>query len=191
VNFNKHFNLEGRHAFLSPSQYHWIRYTDEHLAERWVTKMAAQRGSEFHELASRLIKLKVKLPATKKTLNSFVNDVIGFKMESELQLCYSDNCFGTADALGFRKSRGDDFFTLRIFDLKTGESKASVDQLLVYAALFCLEYNFKAFELAYDLRIYQSDDVAKFEVDPKDVAQIMAQIVHFDKLIEEWKQEEA
>lgn len=182
MKFNSHWNLKDKHAFLSPSQYHWIRYSDEKLNDRYLTSMAARRGTELHQLASDLIRLGVKLPATKKTLNAFVNDVIGYRMASEQVLYFSDNCFGTADALGFRRNK------LQIFDLKTGESKASVDQLLIYAALFCLEYQFKPFDIEYDLRIYQLDEIQIFEVDPNDIAQIMAKIVAFDKMIEELKQ---
>lgn len=31
MNFKKHSELEGKHAFLSPSGYHWINYDDEKL----------------------------------------------------------------------------------------------------------------------------------------------------------------
>lgn len=184
MNFNKHFNLEGRHAFLSPSQYHWIRYDDDKLVERFLNSMAARRGTEMHQLAHDLIRLQVKLPHTKKTLNAYVNDAIGYHMTPEQILFYSDNCFGTADALCFRRN------TLRVFDLKTGESKCSVDQLLVYSALFCLEYNFKPFEIQYDLRIYQTDEVQLFDVDPGEVAHIMDKIISFDKKINELRMEE-
>lgn len=183
MNFNKHYNLEGRHAFLSPSSYAWIRYDVEKLAERWVTSVAAKRGTELHDLAQRLITLGVKLPKTKTTLNMYVNDVIGHRMTPEQVLYYSENCFGTADAIGLKT--GGDRILLRIFDLKTGITKASVDQLLVYAALFCHEYGFTPFELDYDLRIYQNDDKMEFEVDPGDIVHIMEQIKLFDKKIKE------
>jgi hypothetical protein len=186
VKFNKHSGLEGAHATLSPSTYHWIRYDDDALLEKVRKLGAARRGSQFHELANHLIRMKTRLPATKKTLNLFVNDVLGFRMNSEQLLFYSGNCFGTADAIGFKKFPKDDMFTLQVFDLKMGENPAKVDQLLVYAALFCLEYGFKAFEIKYDLRIYQNDEIALYEVDPVDVANIMAKIIHFDTMIEEY-----
>lgn len=176
--FNKHYRLEGRHAFLSPSQYHWIRYDEDKLTDRFLNAMSASRGVELHKLAHDLIRLGVKLPASKKTLNLYVNDAIGGRMTPEQLLYYSDNCFGTADAIGFRRNK------LRIYDLKNGETKASIDQLLVYAALFCLEYGFKPFEIEYDLRIYQSDEILLFEIDPADVVRIMDRIVTFDRQIE-------
>lgn len=183
MNFNKHFRLEGKHSFLSPSQYHWIRYDEDKLTDRVLNAMTARRGVELHQLAHELIRLGVKLPATKKTLNLYVNDAIGYRMQPEQILYYSDNCFGTADAISFRRNK------LRIYDLKNGETKTSVDQLLVYGALFCLEYGFKPFELEYDFRIYQLDEVQIFEVDPSDLVRIMDKIVVFDRKIDELRME--
>ena len=183
VNFNKHFNLEGRHAFLSPSGYHWIRYDDAKLEERFFNSLVAKRGTELHKLAHDLIRLGVKLPGSKKTMNQYVNDAIGYRMTPEQSLYYSDNCFGTTDAIAFRKNM------LRIFDLKTGETKSSIDQLQVYAALFCLEYKFKPFDIKYDLRIYQLDEVQMFDVDPVDIAYIMDRIQTFDRMINEMRME--
>lgn len=183
--FNKHYNLEGRHAFLSPSQYHWIRYTDDKLIDRFITSMAARRGTELHQLAHDLIRLGVKLPRTDKTINLYVNDAIGAKMSPEQVLYFSDNCFGTADALSFRSNK------LRVYDLKTGESPCSFDQLLVYSALFCLEYHFKPFEITYDLRIYQSDECLMYDIPQTEiadaVAHIMSRIEVFDAKINELK----
>lgn len=183
MNFNKHFRLEGKHSFLSPSQYHWIRYDEDKLTDRVLNAMTARRGVELHQLAHELIRLGVKLPATKKTLNLYVNDAIGYRMQPEQILYYSDNCFGTADAISFRRNK------LRIYDLKNGETKTSVDQLLVYGALFCLEYGLKPFELEYDFRIYQLDEVQIFEVDPSDLVRIMDKIVVFDRKIDELRME--
>jgi hypothetical protein len=185
MKFNYHGNLEGRHAYLSPSQYHWINYDDDKLLEHFSNREAARRGSQLHALAADLIKLKVTLPQTSATLNSYVNHVIRYRMSPEvmLQVPGSDVCFGTADAIGFKKN------VLRIFDLKTGVSPASVKQLLVYAAIFCLEYDFKAFDIEYDLRIYQSDEIKRFDVDPVDVAQIIAKINHFEKILANAKEE--
>lgn len=181
MNFNKHFNLVGRHAFLSPSQYHWIRYDDEKLDARFLTNLAAQRGTDLHALAHEAIRLGVKLQG-RGTLAKYVNECIGHRMTPEQVLYYSDNCFGTADAIDFRN------FLLRIFDLKNGETPAKVDQLLVYAAIFCLEYGFKPFDIQYDLRIYQLDEVVPYEVDPKDIAYIMDRIIAFDKRINQLKE---
>lgn len=191
MNLNKHSELEGRHAFLSPSKYAFLRYSDDKLTETFVRQLATQRGTQLHELANMLINLGVKLPNTQATLNKFVNDCIGYDVSSEQRLRYSDNCFGTADALKFVAALRDNAkSTLRVFDLKTGVTKTSFDQLVIYAALFCLEYGFKPGELIFDLRIYQNDLVIKYEEDPTDeVLQAMGTIVRFDALINDLKAE--
>ena len=181
MNFNKHSELEGQHAFLSASKYHWINYDEEKLIFVYTTFQAAQRGTELHELACRLIELGVKLPNTKGSLNRYVNDAIGFKMETEQVLYFSDNCFGTADTISFKKS------FLRIHDLKTGISPTSIKQLMVYAALFCLEYRVKPEDIEIELRIYQADEVVVHIPDIEDIKAIMNKIVAFDKKIEQLK----
>lgn len=181
MNFNKHYHLEGSHAFLSASNYHWINYDDEKLTNVYTRHMASQRGTQLHELAVQLITLGVKLPRNNKTLNMYVNDAIGFKMLTEQILYYSDNCYGTADAISFQKK------FLRIHDLKTGETRTSMNQLLVYAALFCLEYGYKPDEIDTELRIYQSDEVTIHIPEPDEVFYIMDKIIVSDKRIEQLK----
>lgn len=183
MNFNRHSTLIGAHAFLSPSDYHWVNYDDEKLARVFHTKMAARRGTELHDLAHRCIKLGVKLPTSKKTLNLYVNDGIGFKMTAEQILFYSDNCFGTADLIGFRNN------VLRIHDLKTGITEASFHQLEIYASLFCLEYRFKPNQIKMELRIYQNDGVRVYEPDSDEIFHIIDKIITFDKLINEFRAE--
>lgn len=175
--FNRHSELAGLHSFLSASKYHWINYSEDKLDRMYVASLAAARGTELHDLAAKLIRLGVKLPGSKKTLNMYVNDVIGYRMTPEQVLFYSDNSFGTADAIGFRRNR------LRVFDLKTGAIPGSVHQLEVYAALFCLEYRFKPAEIEIELRLYQKNEVAIFEGDPDVVTHIMSTIMNFDKRI--------
>ena len=175
--FNTHSNLAGQHAFLGASKYHWINYDDDKLDRVYIASVAAQRGTELHALAHNLIRLGVKLPGSRKSLNRYVNDAIGYRMASEQILYYSDNCFGTADTIQFRRG------LLRIHDLKTGITPTSRAQLDVYAALFCLEYRMKPFEIEMELRIYQNDEVQVFEGDPDLVTHIMDKIVTFDKRI--------
>ena len=183
MHFNSHTNVVGQHAFLSPSNYHWINYDDDKLARTFVASMAAKRGSELHALAHQLIRLGVKLPASSKTLNTYVNDGIGYKMTPEQSLYYSPNSFGTADCISFRRN------FLRIHDLKTGVTPASETQLKVYAALFCLEYRYKPFEIKTEVRIYQNDEILAYEVDPDETFHIMDRIVYFDKLITQMRTE--
>ena len=184
MNFARHSNIEGAHAFLGASKYHWINYDEEKLIYVYKTHLAKQKGTELHEFAATAIKLGQKLPKSKKTLNMYVNDAIGFKMTPEQPLFYSENCFGTADAISFRNG------LLRIHDLKTGSTPARMEQLLVYAALFCLEYKVKPGEIDFELRIYQSDDVLIFNPTAEDVAPIMDKIISFDKVISRIRQEE-
>jgi hypothetical protein len=183
VNFNSHFPLAGRHAFLSASKYSWINYDEDKLERVFLASMAAQRGTELHALAHDLIRLGVKLPRTPKTLNLYVNDALGYSMTPEQVLYYSDNCFGTADAISFRRGM------LRIHDLKTGVTPSSEHQLEVYAALFCLEYKFRPFEIEIELRIYQNDEVHIYEADPDVIFHIMDKIINFDKRIDAMRQE--
>jgi len=181
--FNKHLNLDGQHAFLSPSKYHWINYNDQKLDAAFIAAMAARRGTELHDLAHQLIRLGVKLPGNGKTLSMYVNDALGYRMSPEVVLYYSDNCFGTADAIGFRRNK------LRIHDLKTGISPTSHHQLEVYAALFCLEYRFKPTDIEIELRIYQNDEARIYDADPDDIMHVMDRIVTFDRRIAAIRQE--
>ena len=184
MNFNPHSNLVGQHAFLSASKYHWINYDEEKLSTAFRKYLAVQRGTELHEFAAMCIRLGQKLPKSKKTLNMYVNDAIGYKMTPEQPLFYSINCFGTADTISFKND------LLRIHDLKTGETPASVSQLRVYAALFCLEYGISPSDIQTELRIYQLDQIKVDEPESEDIRMIMDKIILFDKRIESLKTEE-
>jgi hypothetical protein len=170
--------LKGQHAFLSASKYHWINYSEDKLDRVYLAQLAARRGVELHSFAHEAIRLGIKLPKTPSTLNSYVNDAIGYRMTPEQILYYTENAFGTCDCISFRRG------LLRIHDLKTGEVDGSVHQLEIYAALFCLEYGFKPFEFRTELRIYQSDEVRIYDGDPDTVSHIMDRIVTFDKRID-------
>lgn len=181
MHFNSHLPLVGQHAFLSASKYHWINYDPDKLAEVWVNAQAARRGVELHEFAVRAIQLGVKLPRSSKTLNTYVNDAIGFRMSTEQVLFYSLNCYGTADAVAYTKN------LLRIHDLKTGVIPGSMHQLEIYAALFCLEYAVKPGEIEIELRLYQNDEIEVVNPDVDVIAHIMDKIITFDHYIENLK----
>ena len=184
MNWNNHSSLKDQHAFLSASKYHWINYDNEKLDSVYLSYLAIQKGTELHELASKLIDMRQKLPRAQKSLNLYVNDAIGFKMLTEQTLFFSDNCFGTADAISFR----DNF--LRSHDLKTGKTQASIKQLEIYAALFCLEYDFNPNSIGIELRLYQYDEVLVHQPNSEEIMYIMNKIKEFDKRIEILKQEE-
>lgn len=183
MNFNWHSDLEGRHAYLSASKSHWSNYDDEKFDATYRTALAAMLGTQLHAFGAQAIKLGIKLPRSPKTLNQYVNDAIGFRMTPEQVLYYSDNCFGTADAISFRHN------FLRIHDLKTGVTATSMRQLEIYAAMFCLEYGIKPGAIAIELRIYQSDDVKILVPEVDDILQIMNTIIQFDTRIDELKAE--
>lgn len=183
MRFNKHLNLQGEHAFLSPSQYHWVNYTPNRLAERWTTAQAAAYGIAQHLYAQGEINAG-RLSDHIGTLGQYINDSIRYRMTTEQILFYSENCFGTADGIAFR------YNTLRIFDLKTGVIAGSVHQLEVYAALFCLEYDKDPFAINIELRIYQDNEVVIFDADPDDIMFIMEKIQDFDKQINQLRLEE-
>lgn len=184
MNFSRHSELEGQHAFLSASKYYWINYDEDKVATSFRNHIATLRGTQLHAFAAQCISLRQKLPKTQKTLNMYVNDAIGYKMTPEQMLYYSENCFGTADAVSFFRN------TLRISDLKTGEIPAHMEQLLIYAALFCLEYRVKPGDIQTELRIYQHNEILLHEPTAEEILPIMDKIVTFDKILKQIKEEE-
>lgn len=185
MNFNKHSLFEGRHAFLGASKYHWINYDENKVADSYSKFLAIQRGIVLHEFAAKCISLGQKLPKSNKTLNMYVNDAIGYKMTPEQILLYSENCFGTTDAIAFRNDM------LRIHDFKTGEVPGKIEQLEVYAALFCLEYKIKPSDINIELRIYQYDEILQHKPSSDEILEISNKIVSFDKIINNIKEQEA
>ena len=185
MKFNPHYNLEGFHAPFSPSQSSWLRYDDQKAIEVYRNKKAAEIGTRLHAWAAETIKLGIKQPKSKKTIYTYINDAIGYKMSPEVVLYYSDRFFGTADTISFKNR------TLRIHDLKTGKIPAHMEQLEIYAALFCLEYKIKATDIDnIELRIYQNDDVLCHNPTYEDILPIMNWIVHLDKVLEKVDYEE-
>lgn len=176
--FNKHINLEGLHAPFGASKSSWLRYDDEKVINVYQNMKAAEMGTKMHEWAKQTIDLGIKQPRSKKTIYSYVNDAIGFKMDTEVVLFYSERFFGTADAISFRNN------ILRIHDLKTGQRPVHIEQLEIYAALFCLEYKIKPTEIKIELRIYQNDEILVHEPTAEDILAIMDKIVHLNKLLE-------
>ena len=184
MNFNNHSRLKGMHAFLGASKFHWINYDENKIADAYLKSLAVERGTVLHDFAAQCITLNQKLPRSEQTLNMYVNDAIGFKMTPEQVLYYSDNCFGTADAISFRNNQ------LRIHKLKTGAIPAHMEQLEIYAALFCLEYKYSPRDISIELRIYQNNEVLRFVPEPEDISEIMEKIKSFDKIICELKEQE-
>jgi hypothetical protein len=166
---------------LSPSNYSWVNYTDQKLEARYVAAQAAKRGTDLHNLAHEAIRLGVKLSKTNQALSTYVNDAINYRMTCEQPLFYSENCFGHADTISFRRNK------LRIHDLKTGITPTKEKQLEVYAAIFCLEYDIPPHEINIELRIYQGDEIRIYIPEPETISSIMDIIVDFDKQIQDMR----
>jgi len=190
VGFNSHPRVEGTHAILSPSNPAWLRYDRERLIDRLSTAQAAALGTEIHETAARNIARQIRLlpHPVWPVLDLYVNDAIEYGMSPERMLFYSVNCYGTADAIGFEEYTDDEQFDgfLRIHDLKTGVSKASMDQLYVYAGIFCREYGYKPFRMDGELRIYQGENVHAEPIDRSYLAYVYDRIKWSDEIIEEY-----
>lgn len=203
--FNSHPELEGKHAFLGASNWRWINYTDDILEKRFYSQYAKQIGTIIHELANDLIKSRMRLRKTDGRLIDlvmyknyipkgaydtndillnllpFVNDAIGFHMESEVVLYYSRNAFGTADGISFDVLES----FLRISDLKTGSTPCKIEQLIMYAALFCLEYKKDPYKLKIELRLYQDFEILLYIPEPEEVKKFMDLIKVKDKIVRE------
>lgn len=182
--FTTHYLPQNRpHAVLSASKHSWINYDEDKLIKMFTAQMNASLGTELHDVAHRLIKHGIKLPDNGLTMSMYVNDAIGFQLSPEQVLFVSENCYGTADAIGFRKNM------LRIADLKNGVTATSFGQLKVYAAMFCLEYGFLPSKIEIELRIYQNNDVRIEVGDFDEITHIMDKIRTFDALIREMRKE--
>ena len=187
MQFNRHTNLGGLHAPFSPSQSSWLRYDDDKATEVYLNRKAAELGSRLHQWAKDTIDLGLKQPRSKKTIYAYVNDAIGYKMDTEVVLVYSERFFGTADAISFRNG------VLRIHDLKTGKSGKiddHMEQLEIYAALFCLEYKVHPSDIEIELRVYKNDEVLVHNPTAEDILPVMDKIVHLNKLLEKIDSEE-
>lgn len=184
MNFIKHSNLEGLHAPFGASKSSWLRYDDNKAISYFQNMKAKEIGTRLHAWAKETIDLGIKQPKSKKTIYSYINDAIGFKMSTEVVLYYSDFFFGTADTICFRNNK------LRIHDLKTGVTPVHIEQLEIYAALFCLEYKIRPSDIEIELRIYQNDEILYHNPEPEDILEIMDKIVHLNKVLDHIYREE-
>ena len=203
MEWNDHKDLEGKHAFLGASNFHWLNWDDKTFEERYYNQFLASAGTAVHKLAHDCIVGRIRITKHDKHLvdlalyhsyipadycNSeeflenlvpFVNDAIGFHMSSEILLYYSPFCFGTTDAICFNELEK----ILRIHDLKTGMTDAHMEQLLIYAALFCLEYHKNPNQFKTELRIYQSSQIVVYNPEPKEIEKFMDLITGRSKTI--------
>lgn len=206
MNFNKHSDIVGKHAILGASKYSWLNYDDEQIWKAYVSSYATEIGTLVHDYAKDKIIFKQRMEDNQSEKNAlmlhllkngipfgvipidslfynvmvYVNDCIGYRMVPEQPLYYSDYLFGTTDAISYSRN------ILRIHDLKTGARPASMDQLMIYAALFYLEYkkevNFQKSKT--ELRIYQNQEVIVHTPKNDEIGSIMDKVVHGDMVID-------
>lgn len=210
--FNKHLELKGKHALISPSKYYQLKYDVDSIPDKLNSVYASDIGTVVHSSAALNIekchKIKTKSGSIDIILNAlwnagipdwairladvekiaetfslYVNDSINFSMEPEVVLKYTDNCFGTADAISYFS----DDRLLRIHDLKTGNIPAHFEQLEEYAALFCYEYGIDPKDIQTELRIYQTGEVFIMNPGFKDIRAVMEKLKELDAAILEVK----
>lgn len=182
--WNDHSKIKGTHAFLGASNFTWLADDKEKLRKRYLNFLAKQRGTDLHALAAEMIRLRKRAPDTTMSFDQYVNDAIDYGMDSEVPLYYSENAYGTADAICFENK------FLRIHDLKTGKTPVHMEQLYVYAALFCLEYHLKPGSITIETRLYYNDEPPIVERPQADlIVPIMDKIMTGDKIIKEVKGE--
>lgn len=191
MNWNAHWNLKDKHAFLGASKWRWINYDTDKIISLYQSDELIKRGTRLHALAAGMISEGIRADRVKKTFNMYVNDAIKYKMSPEVVLYYSDNIFGTTDAIAFDQEK----HFLRIHDLKTGETPAHMEQLMIYAALFCLEYRQDPSDIDIELRIYQNNEivVSNKETDPELsdwIKDIMHKAIEIDKVLDDYKRGE-
>ena len=211
MNWNRHSNLEGSHAFLSASKYAWLNKSNEELIQAYQNSFATSIGTLLHAYAADAIRFREKLRKSDAkgakfdlmrrgipeyaidihsvfgNLMSYVNDAIDYRMDPEVLLYYSDLCYGTADTIQFYQDR-ENKSILRIHDLKTGQTPVKMEQLIIYAALFFLEYGYKPESIHTELRIYQLDDIIVYEPESEKVREVMGKIVEKDRVLQKLKE---
>jgi hypothetical protein len=186
VRFNKHSDLEGTHARFGASKPAWVNWSDDKLDHVLEFDDAAAKGTRLHELARRAINDGIRMSEDPEhmtepyqaTVARYVNECIDLGMRAEVVIRYSDNFYGTADAIAYEPG------LLQISDLKTGVNKVSPVQLYLYAAWFFLEYGIPPLSVKIILRIYQNGDVITVEADPEYVLFLMSRTVYIEERIQ-------
>lgn len=212
MNFRRHLELEGKHAILSPSSWRWINDDIDSLTKRLCSQYLAPMGTILHDIARKHIKHRIKLNKYDKknvmlelveqgipayvidTINfdamyenfmMYVNDAVAFKMTPEVVLRYSDYIYGTTDAIKYEEESR----FLRIHDYKSGTTPAHVEQVLIYAALFCLEYAIKPTSIQSELRIYQNSEPIIYVPAAEEIIQYAETIITFDNHMTKMREE--
>ena len=168
------------HAMFSPSQPSWLHDTDEEFAARYSNKKAAELGTRYHEDAARMIQNRWRMSKSSDpvadNVRAYINDAIKYQMLPEVRLEGTQDFFGTADTIIFRRG------LLRVHDLKTGTTKPHMDQLRLYAAYYCMQYGINPNDIQMDLRFYQNNEIVCYEPEFGVIADIISEVRHKDEL---------
>lgn len=189
--------FKGTHAKLNASNSSWRRYkTEEQFYNKYVADYAQDLGTAVHNLSEDLINFKIKVNKNDKhllmyaiakagipknaydldfifpTFAMYVNDAIGYRMTAEKVIGYSEVAYGTSDAISLKDG------LLRIHDLKTGHSPAHMDQLITYAAFYCLNNDIKPESIKFELTLYQAGDKLTYIPTSEEVAEAMQETVN-------------
>ncbi len=171
--------LPGSHAPFSASNYHWLNYDAEKAVSYLRDMRAKERGTRLHAFAEEAIKLRTPLSG-KNTLSMYVNDCIKYGMDPEIQLYYTRYFFGTTDAISLDRNK------LRINDLKTGTKiTPSMNQLMIYDALYCYDYGVDPADIDHELRIYWKDEKILAKPKPEEIRTIMNKMRDLNAALEE------
>ena len=205
--WHKHLNHDkNTHAFCSASKYSWRNWDVDKLLQMKAASYAAAIGTAVHEYAEGNIAKKIRIQKGDKhgvlrhlvvekkiperainidyifpTLMMYVNDCIGYRLDPEVYLEFSDDFSGTADALQYENR------VLQVSDLKTGVRPASFEQLENYASLFCLEYKVNPKDIQKIIfRIYQAGEIQVAEPDPSVIMDVMERMKRTNSVLEKW-----
>lgn len=213
MQFTQHLDLKGKHAPFGASKFYWTNYSVDQIRGYLVSQYSQQIGTVLHDYAAKHILYKIRLNKTGKNevlfyllsngipsyaidvnafydnLTNYISDGIGYRMHPEVVLRYSDVCFGTTDAISFDEKN----HKLRISDLKNGVTPAHFEQLLIYEALFWLEYKdyLKKYgikeigDFDSELRIYQNNEVALKIPEVQEIQYFVDKIVQADLIAQD------
>lgn len=202
MNSYDYSKLKGTHATFGGSNYAWLGYDDEKIIQAYYARRAKDLGTALHEYARQRISnslkmtkgdsyavvnhiLESKLPrgiiqyaggidSIMATLIPYVNDGIKYRMRPEALTYFADEFYGWADALSFNERNK----TLRIHDFKSGKLIASMTQLKIYSAFYCLGTGLKPENINIELRIYQNGEVVVDNPEAEEIQEIMDKSEH-------------
>lgn len=121
------------------------------------------------------------------SVKMFVCDSIGFRMESEQKLSVSKVIEGTADAVRFYPKDN----LLRISDLKTGSRPAKIEQVFIYAALYCYENRLDPLKTNFEARIYQNGEIYIEQPTGEEIKSLLNTILHINEVVSKFERGES